>query len=163
MNDFPAMYLGYRPSHPRQMSAVFPRRALAERPGGFRDFDLVVTERASDIAETQGTRSFPWRAFVIARRDADLLGNDMVTRLAPPAAAGSDFSWVKPGKVVWDYWANWNLEGVAFEAGRNDATFRYHIDFAARNGFRYVNIDWYWTDPFDLFATSPEVGSSGTR
>ncbi len=157
VNDYPAMYLGYRPSHRRQMSAVFPRRALAEGPGGFRDFDLVVKKRAPDIAETAGTRSFPWRAFVIARRDADLLGNDMVTRLAPPAAAGSDFSWVKPGKVVWDYWANWNLEGVAFEAGRNDATFRYHIDFAARNGFRYVNIDWYWTDPFDLFATSPEV------
>jgi alpha-glucosidase len=157
VDDYPVMYLGYRPSHPRQMSAVFPRRALAEAPGGFRDFDLVVNERALDIAETWGTRSFPWRAFVIARRDADLLGDDMVTRLAASPAEGKDFSWVKPGKVVWDYWANWNLTGVDFEAGRNDATFRYHIDFAARNGFRYVNIDWYWTDPFDLLALNPEL------
>jgi alpha-glucosidase len=161
VNDYPVMYLGYRPSHPRQMSAVFPRRALAEAPGGFRDFDLVATGRADDIAETAGTRSFPWRAFVVARRDADLLGDDMVTRLAPPPAAGAGFSWVKPGKVVWDYWANWNLEGVDFEAGRNDETFRYHIDFAARNGFRYVNIDWHWTDPHDLLATNPEVDAPG--
>jgi len=157
LDDYPALYLRYRPSRPRELSALLPRRALAEAPGGFRDFDLVATERADDIAETAGTRTFPWRAFVVARRDADLIGNDMVTRLAPPPAPGADFSWVKPGKVVWDYWANWNLEGVDFAAGRNDATFRYHIDFAARNGFEYVNLDWHWTDPHDLFATNPEV------
>lgn len=157
LDDYPALYLRYRPSQPRRMSSVFPRRVLAEAPGGFRDFNLVATERADDIAETVGTRTFPWRAFVVARRDAHLLGNDMVTRLAPAPAEGSDFSWVKPGKVVWDYWANWNLEGVDFVAGRNDATFRYHIDFAARNGFEYVNLDWHWTDPHDLFAMNPEV------
>ena len=54
---------------------------------------------------------------------------------APPPAAGSDFSWVKPGKVVWDYWADWNLEGVDFKAGRNTATFLHYVDFAARHGF----------------------------
>jgi alpha-glucosidase len=161
LDDYPAMYLGYRSSHPRQLHGVFPRRALREAPGGFLEFDLVVTERADDIAETAGTRTFPWRAFVVARRDADLLGSDMVTRLAPPPAPGSDFSWVKPGKVVWDYWANWNLEGVDFPAGRNDATFRYHVDFAARNGFEYVNVDWMWTDPHDLFAANPDVNVPG--
>jgi alpha-glucosidase len=161
VDDYPVMYLGYRSSHPKQLSAVFPRRALREAPGGFLDFDLVATERADDIAETAGARRFPWRAFVVARRDADLLASDMVTRLAPPPAPGSDFSWVKPGKVVWDYWANWNLEGVDFAAGRNDATFRYHVDFAARNGFEYVNVDWMWTDPHDLFATNPDVDVPG--
>ncbi len=161
VDDYPAMYLGYRSSHPRQLHGVFPRRALREAPGGFLDFDLVVTERADDVAETAGTRRFPWRAFVLARRDADLLASDMITRLAPPPAPGSDFSWVKPGKVVWDYWANWNLEGVDFPAGRNDATFRYHVDFAARNGFEYVNVDWMWTDPHDLFALNPDVDVPG--
>jgi len=84
-----------------------------------------------------------------------------VTRLAPHPAPGADFSWVKPGKVVWDYWANWNLEGVDFPAGRNTATFRYHIDFAARNGFEYVNVDWMWTDPHDLSATNPDIDVPG--
>jgi alpha-glucosidase len=161
LDDYPAMYLGYRPSHSNGLRSVFPRRALREAPGGFMNFDLVPTERADDTAETAGTRTFPWRAFVVARRDADLLASDMVTRLAPPPAPGSDFSWVKPGKVVWDYWANWNLEGVDFQAGRNDATFRYHVDFAARNGFEYVNVDWFWSDPHDLFATNPDVDVPG--
>ena len=160
VDDYPAMYLGYRTSHPRQMSGVFPRRALREAPGGFLNFDLVVTERADDIAETAGTRRFPWRAFVVARRDADLLASDMVTRLAPAPAAGSDFSWVKPGKVVWDYWANWNLEGVDFPAGRNDATSRYHVDFAARNRFEYVNVDWMWTDPPCLASSAMRAGKA---
>ena len=157
LDDYPALYLGYRHSHPRQLSSVFPRRVLKEAPGGFQQFDLVPSERADDIAETVGTRHLPWRAFVLARRDADLLASDMVTRLAPPPAAGADFSWVRPGKVVWDYWANWNLQGVDFPAGRNQQTYRYHVDFAARNGFPYVNVDWMWSDPHDLFALNPEV------
>jgi alpha-glucosidase len=157
LDDYPALYVRYSPGVPRQMRSVFPRRALSEAPGGFQSFDLRVTSTAEDIAETKGTRTFPWRALVLARRAADLLVNDMVERLGAPAAPGSDFSWVKPGKVVWDYWANWNLEGVDFVAGRNDATFRYHVDFAARHGFPYVNVDWMWSDPFDLFATNPDV------
>ncbi len=161
LDDYPTMYMGYRQSHPGALRSVFPGRVLREAPGGFMDFDLVAAERADDIAETVGTRSFPWRALVLARRDADLLASDMVVRLAPRPAPDSDFSWVKPGKVVWDYWANWNLEGVDFPAGRNDATFRYHVDFAARNGFPYVNVDWFWSDPHDLFATNPDVDLPG--
>ena len=157
LDDYPAMYLGYRASHPGALASVFPRRALREQPGGFLDFDMSVAERADDIAETAGTRSFPWRAFVLARRDADLLASDMVTRLAPPPAPAADFSWVKPGKVVWDYWADWNLEGVDFAAGRNTRTFEYHVDFAAQHGFPYVNVDWLWSDPHDLFSLNPDI------
>jgi alpha-glucosidase len=157
LDDYPALYLGYSPGQPRQMRGVLPRRAAGEAAGGFQGFDLLVTSREDDIAETAGTRSFPWRAFVLARRDAELLASDMVARLGKPPASGADFSWVAPGKVVWDYWANWNLEGVDFAAGRNDRTFRYHVDFAARNGFPYVNVDWMWSDPHDLFALNPDV------
>ena len=157
LDDYPAMYLGRRHSHPRQLRSVFPRRVVEEAPGGFLEFDLVPTKRADDIAETGGTRAFPWRAFVVARKDADLLASDMATRLGKAPAPGADFSWVKPGKVVWDYWADWNLQGVDFVAGRNQETFRYHVDFAARNGFPYVNVDWMWSDPLDLFALNPAV------
>ena len=161
LDDYPAMYLAYRQSHRRGLVAKFPQRATADAPGGYRGFTATVTARADDIAETAGTRTFPWKAFVLARKDADLMASDMVLRLAPPPAAGSDFSWVKPGKVVWDFWADWNLQGVPFVAGRNDATFRYHIDFAAKHGVEYVNIDWFWSDPLDLFALNPEVDVPG--
>jgi alpha-glucosidase len=157
LDDYPALYLAYRQSHTRGLAARFPPRAVHEGSGGYRGFNAVVTERADDIAETAGTRSFPWKAFVLARRDADLMASDMVLRLAAPPAAGSDFSWVRPGRVVWDFWADWNLEGVDFVAGRNDATLRHHVDFAARNGLEYVNVDWLWSDPLDLFALNPDI------
>lgn len=157
LDDYPALYLEQRSSHPRSLSAVFPRRVLREQPGGWMNFILEPIERARDIAETSGTRTFPWRAFVVAERDSDLVESDMVTRLAAPAAPGADFSWVRPGRVVWDYWANWNVEGVDFVAGRNNATFRHYVDFAARHGFEYVNVDWLWTDPLDLDAVNPEI------
>jgi alpha-glucosidase len=157
LDDYPAMYLAYRQSSTRGLVGRFPRRAAQEGIGGYRGFNAVVTGTTDDIAETAGTRTFPWKAFVVARRDPDLMANDMVMRLTPPPAAGSDFSWVKPGRVVWDFWADWNLEGVGFAAGRNNETFRYHIDFAGRNGFEYVNIDWLWSDPLDLFALNPDV------
>jgi alpha-glucosidase len=161
LDDYPAMYLGYRASHPKALSSVFAKRATAEQPGGYLGFSLVPAARADDIAETIGTRSFPWRAVVIARRDVDLVSHDMVTRLAAPPPPGADFSWVKPGKVVWDYWADWNLEGVDFVAGRNTRTFEHHVDFAAKHGFPYVNVDWQWTDPHDLFAQNPEIDVPG--
>jgi alpha-glucosidase len=157
LDDYPALYLTQRPSHPRSLSSVFPRRVLREQPGGWLDFILVPLERSQDIAETPGTRSFPWRAIVVAERDLDLVESDMVTRLAAPTAPGADFSWVKPGRVVWDYWANWNIEGVDFATGRNTATFKHYVDFAARHGFEYVNVDWLWTDPLDLAAYNPEI------
>jgi alpha-glucosidase len=121
------------------------------------NFLLTAADRADDIAETTGSRTYPWRAFVLARRDADLVASDMVTRLAPPPAPGVDFSWVKPGKVVWDYWADWNLEGVDFVAGRNTRTFKFYVDFAAKHNLPYVNIDWLWSDPLDLTSLNPEI------
>jgi alpha-glucosidase len=157
LDDYPAMYLASRPSQPHTLSAFFPRRVIKEQPGGYLDFLLAVVERADDIAETAGTRVFPWRALVLARRDADLVASDMVTRLAPPPTPGSDFSWVKPGKVVWDYWADWNLEGVDFVAGRNTRTFEFYVDFAAKHGLPYINIDWLWSDPLDLMSLNPEI------
>ena len=157
LDDYPAMYLSHRQSHTNGVVGLFPQRAAQEVSGGYRGFNALVAARTGDIAETAGTRSYPWKAFVVARRDADLMASDMVMRLAPAPAPGTDFSWVKPGRVVWDYWADWNLEGVDFVAGRNNETYRYHIDFAARNGFEYVNIDWFWSDPNDLFALNPDV------
>jgi alpha-glucosidase len=136
---------------------------LREQPGGWLDFILVPLERSQDIAETSGTRSFPWRAIVVAERDLDLVESDMVTRLAAPTAPGADFSWVKPGRVVWDYWANWNIEGVDFATGRNTATFKHYVDFAARHGFEYVNVDWLWTDPLDRAASGSSFGVWSAR
>ena len=40
---------------------------------------------------------------IIAEEDKDLLNSDMVYKLATPCQV-DDVSWIKPGKLAWDYW-----------------------------------------------------------
>lgn len=95
------------------------------------------------IANTSASREFPWRAFAVARDDADLAANQTVFRLAKPCAL-EDTSWIKPGVCVWEWWNNWNLDGVDFESGVNEQTYRYLIDYAAENSIPYVVFDAGW-------------------
>lgn len=113
-----------------------------------KDFKVKVHNRfASEfedyIASTVASREFPWRAFIVARNDSDLADNQTVFKLAKPCAI-SDTSWIKPGSCVWEWWNNWNLQGVDFEAGINEQTYRYLIDFAAENSIPYVLFDAGW-------------------
>lgn len=52
----------------------------------------------------------------ISEKDADMPTANMVYALAEPNRIG-DTSWIKPGKVSWDWWSDWNLEGVDFAPG----------------------------------------------
>jgi alpha-glucosidase len=85
--------------------------------------------------------------------------NDMVYRLAAPADMSADWSWVKPGKVAWDWWNDWNIRGVDFKSGVNNATYKYYIDFAAEYGVEYVILDEGWSvnGAADLFKVVPEI------
>lgn len=95
---------------------------------------------------------------IVAREDRELLDNDMVYRLAPESRIG-DTSWIRPGKVAWDWWNDWNLYGVDFEAGINNDTYKYYIDFASRNGIEYVILDegWAVNKKADLMQVVPEI------
>jgi alpha-glucosidase len=135
--------------------AKFPYYPAEEKRGGHNDFNLLVTQRKDYIAQTKGTRTFPWRIAMIAEKDIDLLHNRLVYLLATPAK--DDFSWVKTGKVVWDWWHDQNLSGVPFKTGCNNETYKYYIDFAARNGIPYVNIDDGWSEWFDLMQQKPAI------
>jgi len=84
----------------------------------------------------------PWRVVMIAPRAGMLIENTLLTSLNPPPSG--DFSWVKPGKTVWDWWSGPVLASVT-KAGTNDATERAFVDFAAQHGFDYAMVDdgWY--------------------
>lgn len=129
-----------------------------EVQGGHNELQLLVTEREDFIARTSGTRTFPWRVFAIAGRDIQLADNDMVYRLAAPSRV-EDVSWIKPGKVAWDWWNTWNLYGVDFKSGINNETYKYYIDFAADHGIEYVILDegWAVNKKADLFQVVPEI------
>jgi len=96
-----------------------------------RDRDYRITQPADYIAVTKGTRAFPWRIIGIAERDGDLITNQMVYLLAQPSQL-KDTSWIKPGKVAWDWYNANNIYGVDFKSGINTQTYKYYIDFAAK-------------------------------
>ncbi len=70
------------------------------------------------IATSNGKRNYPWRIFAITEHDTQMPTNNLVYALAAPNKIG-DTSWIKPGKVAWDWWNDWNLKGVDFKAGIN--------------------------------------------
>lgn len=107
---------------------------------------LYVTDTYDYIARTKATRTFPWRIMAITRRDIDMPVNNLVYALAAPSRVDST-GWIAPGKVAWDWWNDWGLRGVPFEAGINNDTYKYYIDFASRNGIEYVVLDEGWYDP----------------
>ena len=153
--EYPGMYLT-RGKHDRNyINGIFPKYPLKSEQGGHNLFDMVVTERANFLAKTSAKRSFPWRALAVARKDVDLVGSDLVYKLARPAAIETD--WIRPGKVAWDWWNAMNLKGVDFETGVNNDTYKYFIDFAAKNNIEYVIMDEGWSDQFDVLLPTPKV------
>lgn len=117
-----------------------------------------VAESEAYIAKFDKARAFPWRVFAITTSDTQMPVNNLVFALATPNRIG-DTSWIKPGKVAWDWWNNWNVKGVDFRSGVNMDTYRYYIDFAAANGIEYVVLDegWYNTASGDLLDIVPAI------
>jgi alpha-glucosidase len=151
LQDYPGMYL--TPGEGNNLHGVFapyPTEEFLER------INYVVKSRANYIAKTAGTRSFPWRVVVISTEDRQLADNDMMQRLAAPSRV-TDMSWIKPGKVAWDWWNDWNISHVDFKAGLNVPTYKYYIDFAAANKLEYIIIDEGWSDDWDLNKSKLDV------
>ena len=117
-----------------------------------------VTETTDFISRSRGSRSYPWRVLAITEKDTDMPVNNLVYALASPNRIG-DTSWIKTGKVAWDWWNDWNLKGVPFKAGINMDTYKYYIDFASRNGLEFIVLDegWYAPKSGDMLTVIPEL------
>ena len=154
--DYPGMYLHGDGEAPvlKGVFAPYPDEVVQ---GGHNMLQGLVKTRKDYIAKGSGTTAFPWRTVILAASDKELLDNDMVWRLGTPSQG--DFSWVKPGKVAWDWWNDWNLYGVDFRAGINNETYKYYIDFAASQGIEYVILDEGWAVNLqaDLMQVIPEI------
>jgi alpha-glucosidase len=140
--DYPGLWL--RGNSDNGFFGSFPQYPLKELEKTDRD-RLVIT-RAPYLAECTGEqRTFPWRIMAIAEDDKSLITNQLVFQLNRPTK--EKFDWVKPGKVAWDWWNDNNITGVDFKAGINTETYKYYIDFAAKNGLEYIILDegWYNT------------------
>ncbi|MBR2607180.1 MAG: glycoside hydrolase family 97 protein [Bacteroidaceae bacterium] len=141
LESYPGVYYQKVPGN--SFKGIFPAYALETEKRS--DRDVVVTKRADYIAKTTGNRSYPWRAVVIADKDTELLNSNTLYALASPSRI-ADTSWIKPGKVAWDWWHNCSLTGVDFRCGVNTQTYKYFIDFASKNGIEYIVLDEGWYD-----------------
>ena len=167
VENYPGMYLLKGTSTTASVShassayslhAAFPPYPLKEEIGGYNRLNLVPTERANYIAE-KVTR-LPWRIVLVTDEDKQLVGND-IAKLLGPQCRIKDTSWIKPGKVAWDWWNNTNITGVDFRAGINTETYKYFVDFAKKNGLEYIIIDEGWSDPEDLLIFSDKMDMAG--
>ncbi len=152
VDDYPGLWL--RGTGGNGLAATFPPYPLKEKLEKDRDFRVV--ENAEYIAVTNGTRTFPWRALGIAEKDGDLLTNQLVWLLEKPSQV-QDTSWIKPGKVAWDWWNYNNIYGVDFKAGVNTQTYKYYIDFAAKYGIPYIILDEGWYKLGNVLEVVPEI------
>ncbi|MDR2473096.1 MAG: glycoside hydrolase family 97 protein [Tannerella sp.] len=153
--NYPGMFL--YPGKADGLKGVFAPYPQRVTQGGHNRLQMLVDSREDYIAKVNGKTSFPWRIIMVSEKDTDLADTDIVYKLATPSQG--DYSWVKPGKVAWDWWNDWNIRNVDFTSGVNNETYKYYIDFASQNGIEYVILDegWAVNQLADLFRIVPEI------
>ena len=157
LEDYPGMFFSNRDGDGVLDTEFAPRPKEVEQ-GGHNMLQGMVKSRHPYIAKCSGPRAFPWRVVAIGESDAELAEQNLVWRLADKSRV-KDTSWIKPGKVAWEWWNDWGLEGVDFEVGINNQTYKYYIDFASRYGIEYVILDEGWSVNLaaDLMQVVPEI------
>ncbi len=154
LRDYPGMWIVSGGGN--SLNATFPKYALEDKLKPNSDRDVPVTKTADYIAKTSGKRNFPWRILAIAKEDGDLITNQLVYQLGEEQQI-KDASWIKPGKVAWDWWNALNIYGVDFKSGVNTETYKYYIDFASRFGLEYIILDEGWYKLGNLMDVVPEI------
>ena len=158
LTDYPGMYL-YNGNSETTLKGRFAPYPKEVKSLGYNKLQMVVQSREEYIARCDGPQEFPWRIISVSENDIQMANNDMVYRLADPADPTIDWDWIKPGKVAWDWWNGWNIDGVDFISGINNDTYKYYIDFASANGIEYDILDdgWSVNGVADLFQVVPEI------
>lgn len=156
VQDYPEMFIKKNTAVPNSLKTTFAGYAAAEKLGGYNNINFMVTRRNDFIAKTKGIKSFPWRVLVVSEQDKELLNCDIVYQLSQKNKI-ENTSWIKPGKVAWDWWNDWNISHVNFKAGINTPTYKYYIDFASKNNIEYIVLDEGWSDAWDLNKLSDKI------
>lgn len=160
LRNYPGMYLSNTDGDNVLESVMAPVPKTTHQ-GGHNMLQYIIDDYEDYIASYPARKSnveFPWRIMAINNDDRMLADNDLVYLLASPSA-DVDWSWVKPGKVAWDWWNDWNIRGVDFTTGINNDTYKYYIDFASKHGIEYVILDEGWSENLqaDLMQVVPEI------
>lgn len=79
----------------------------------------------------------PWRTVIIAKDLTKLVNSDLLTNVCPAPIAKDDFSWVKPGRCLWQWWS---IGAPKQEDQKN------WYDAAVKLKWEYYLIDEGWRD-----------------
>jgi len=106
------------------------------------DIERRANDRSSVLAGTYlGYKVSPWRTTIVAKNLTDLINSDLLMNLCPAPAKGADFSWVQPGRCLWQWWSVGSPE---FDDQKN------WYNAAAKLKWEYYLVDdgWrYWSKP----------------
>jgi alpha-glucosidase len=132
---------------------TFPDYPKTQKERG--DRDRLITSREAYIAVGTDQKALPWRLWEIEDKDGGLLTSTLVYQLS--RSTNEDYSWVKPGKVAWDWWNDNNVYNVDFRAGINTQTYKYYVDFAAKSGLSYIILDEGWSPVDNIVKVVPDI------
>lgn len=139
------------PKKTARISSWSPNAAPQEKGG----LKIIIQEFEDYLTQLTPNSNLPWRVFMLADAPAKLCEADIVFALAHPQDPDTDFSWVKPGQVAWDWWNTFDNKGQA--EGCTTAGYVRFIDFAAKNNVEYVIFDEGWSVGYDIWNNSPAV------
>ena len=163
LHNYPGMFLEKNKNS--NLISKFPNYVLKAVPAGSYDTEngegsdrtQDIVEEANFIAKLGGSRNLPWRVFIVSDDDRTFVESNLVTILSEKSKI-EDTSWIKPGKVAWDWWNSNNIYGVDFKAGINQETYKYYIDFASENGIEYILLDEGWTkSTTEIYEANPNI------
>lgn len=152
--DYPGMFLA--PIGAAKLDAVFAPVPKKEINAGYNGLQPKAVEFKNYIARVPGKFTFPWRMLIVTTNDGQLIDCDVPYLLGENSVL-KDISWIRPGKAQWDWWHAWNVKGVDFRAGINTTTYKYYIDYAAKNKVEYIVIDDGWSPQNDLMSPIKEL------
>jgi alpha-glucosidase len=82
-----------------------------------------------------GQHVSPWRTTIVAKNLTELVNSDLLMNLCPAPAAGTDFSYVQPGRCLWQWWS---VGAPKFDDQQN------WYDAAAKLKWEYYLVDDGW-------------------
>lgn len=147
--DYPGMYVKKQGKGFVGNYALYP---AVTQMGSWGDFVSVVKQRKDYIAQTTGTRAYPWRVIIATDDDKTLLTNELIYKLSTPSVI-KNAVWIKPGKASWEWWHDAMLPGADIPSGmgnRNTDLYKYYVDFSAKNNLEYMMIDAGWSNNHDV-------------
>ena len=140
------------------LKGIFPFVVKETRPDPKQpDRNEIFVRQKREMALTYGKRVLPWRFFIISDKDADLVSSNLAYNLAPTQKTW-ETDWIKPGRVVWDWYNANTLYKEEFDKEINTETYKYYIDFASKYGFEYILMDEGWSkSTLEVTQTNPNI------